>query len=110
MSEWLPLWRAINLRFQLPMCANRDLLILCQLPAEEVVEVKYQYLVVNQELSELPSATSASEVMPNILNAHGARGWQLDRFWDSDNGERRFFLLRKDTPRVVSQESRVLSL
>ena len=72
--------------------------------------MKYQYLVVNQELGESTNDMSASEQLPSFLNAHGARGWQLDRFWDSDEGNRRFFLLRKDSPRLVSKESKVLTL
>lgn len=71
--------------------------------------MKYQYLVVDQDLRGLPEGSADIDQMPTLLNSHGARGWQLDRFWDSDDGTSRFFLLRKDMPRVHSTEGRVLS-
>ena len=71
--------------------------------------MKYEYLVVNQDLRNEPVGTTDLDQIPSILNTHGARGWQLDRFWDSDDGTARFFLLRKESPRLLSTESRLLS-
>ena len=83
-------------------------LIVCQVPAEEVVEVKYEYLVVNQDLRNSPVGATDLDQISGLLNVHGARGWHLDRFWDSDDGSCRFFLLRKESPRLLA-ESKSLS-
>lgn len=70
---------------------------------------KYEYLVINLDRRELPNDVTESEQMSAILNRHGARGWQLDRFWDSDDAFVRFFLLRKDTAKVAEPDRKIVS-
>ena len=70
---------------------------------------KYEYLVINLDRRELPDDVTESDQMSSILNRHGARGWQLDRFWDSDDGFVRFFLLRKDTTKAIEPERKIVS-
>jgi hypothetical protein len=68
---------------------------------------KYEYLVVDQDLRGLTEAQKLPENMPQLLNIHGARGWMLDRFWDTEDGVTRVFLFRKATVRSTSLDSQV---
>ncbi len=72
--------------------------------------MKYEYLVVDQDLRNLPMGSSVNDTIPSLLNAHGARGWQLDRFWDTQDGSARTYLLRKDSPRAGRSDNRILTI
>ncbi len=68
---------------------------------------KYEYLVIDQDLRDLTYEEQLPENMPQLLNIHGARGWKLDRFWDTEDGATRIFLFRKESARTASLDSQV---
>ncbi len=68
---------------------------------------KYEYLVVDQDLRGLTESEKSPENLPQLLNIHGARGWMLDRFWDSDDATTRVFLFRRASVRSATIDSQV---
>ncbi len=68
---------------------------------------KYEYLIVEQDLRRLSPVEQQPESLPLLLNVHGAKGWKLDRFWDSDDRIKRTFIFRKESARTRSLDSQV---
>jgi hypothetical protein len=68
---------------------------------------KYEYLIIEQDLRRLSADEQRPEKLPDLLNVHGARGWKLDRFWNSDDGAMRTFIFRKESARKPSLDSQI---
>jgi hypothetical protein len=67
---------------------------------------KYEYQVIDLDGDGSADGLSEAERISTILNEHGARGWELDRFFELDNGITRL-LLRKVTTRSLSPEQKL---
>ena len=61
---------------------------------------RYEYQVIDLDRNQSPDGMTEAERISAILNEHGARGWELDRFWEMDRGVTRL-LLRKVTTRTM---------
>lgn len=61
---------------------------------------RYEYQVIDLNRNESPDGMSEAERISAILNEHGARGWELDRFFEMESGVTRL-LLRKVTNRSM---------
>jgi hypothetical protein len=67
---------------------------------------KYEYQVIDLAQEGPDVNLSDAERISSILNEHGARGWELDRFFELDNGTTRL-LLRKVTTRTLAPEQKL---
>jgi hypothetical protein len=67
---------------------------------------KYEYQVIDIGPDGSTEGLSEAERISTILNEHGARGWELDRFFELDNGMTRL-LLRKVTTRSLAPEQKL---
>jgi hypothetical protein len=76
----------------------------CQVK-EDYVASKYEYQVIDLD-KQSEEGLSEAERITSILNQHGARGWELDRFFELDNGLTRL-LLRKVTTRTLAPEQKL---
>ena len=61
-----------------------------------MVTSKFEYRVYDFSLAGLPDGVSEGKKVEAVLNECGTTGWQLDRFWDSDGGNIRHVLLRRE--------------
>lgn len=66
---------------------------------------KFEYQVIDLA-AESPDGLSEAERISAILNEHGARGWELDRFFELEGGTTRL-LLRKVTTRTLAPEAKL---
>ena len=67
---------------------------------------KYEYQVIDLGNDLSTDGLTEAERISAILNEHGARGWELDRFFELDNGVTRL-LLRKVTTRTLAPEQKL---
>jgi hypothetical protein len=61
-----------------------------------------KYRVVDWDPQGMGEAPTAHEEIERILNENAANGWDLDRFEDLENGQRRFYFKTpewKDLPK-----------
>ena len=67
---------------------------------------KYEYQVIDLGNDLSTDGLTEAERISAILNEHGARGWELDRFFELDHGVTRL-LLRKVTTRTLAPEQKL---
>jgi hypothetical protein len=60
------------------------------------VATRFEYQVVDFDRTNVPDGVSVGEGMARTLNNLAARGWHLDQFWDSEDGDIRHMLLRRE--------------
>jgi hypothetical protein len=67
---------------------------------------KYEYQVIDIGPDSSTEEITEAERISAILNEHGSRGWELDRFFELDKGRTRL-LLRKVTTRSLAPEQKL---